>query len=196
MRNIVRPTPRRRSALVAAALAVTLASLAVSEAAHAGTYFQRRGRMIIPQRPVNVDSSPMVDDLNKALKAIGQANHDPGGHLDKAVKHIHAAMSDLAVPTATAKGKGDAAPAPDHAASAAPAVPEADSIASLRKARATLFALHHKLTDKASTRGRIHADAEVRIAIQEIDLALKSNAPAATPAPAPAHASISATPGK
>src|SRR3954453_12439762 len=116
MRNIVRPTRRRRSVLVAAA--ITLAFLSISDTVHAGIYFQRRGRMVVPQRPVNVDSSPMVDELNKALKAIGQANRDAGGHLEKAVKHIHAAMSDLAVPNAKGKGEAAAAPAPDpdHAA--------------------------------------------------------------------------------
>jgi hypothetical protein len=47
-----------------------------------------------------------------------------------------------------------------------------------------LFSVHHKLADHASTRGRIHADAEVRIAIQELVLARKAATPAAAPAPA------------
>jgi hypothetical protein len=81
-------------------------------------------------------------------------------------------------------GVGNGAPAArTHATT------KADPYTSLRKALSTLFAIRHKLSDKSSTVGRIHADAEVRIAISELILAEKTvkPAPAAAPAPAPAR---------
>ena len=55
----------------------------------------------------------------------------------------------------------------------------------MRKAKKVLFDVHHKLTDKASTAGRIHADADVRVAIDEVTAALKTSAATATPAATP-----------
>ena len=158
----------------------------------------RRGRTSIPQPPANIDSSPMVDGLNKALKALSATDRDYDGHREKAINHIHAAIRDLQVPNAKGQSTaaGDKASA-DHSSTAkasakAPTTPQADSDASLSKAQEALFAVHHKLTDKASTRGRIHADAEVRIAIDELVLAKKSTAAAAAPASGSAPASVAA----
>ena len=102
--------------------------------------------------------------------------------------------SDAKADTGKASAKADASNAPAKTAT----TPQDESDASMRKAKAALFEAHHKLTDKASTAGRIHADADadVRIAIDEVTLALKTSAPAATPAATPATAPASAPAAK
>jgi hypothetical protein len=152
--------------------------------AQGNAYAQRRGRMVIPQRPVNVDSSSMINGLNKALNALGATDRDYDGHRAKAITHINNAIRDLEVPSPDGKGKSnpstDKEPA-DKPSSGTPTTSQADSDASISKALKALFAVHHELADKASTRGRIHADAEVRIAIQELVEAQKTAKPAAPP---------------
>jgi hypothetical protein len=157
-------------------------------------YQQRRGRTMVPQKPVNIDSSPMIDILNKALKALNATDRDYDGHREKAINHVETAIHKLQVPGASAKGKGNgsnpkgdngkdsAKTETDNAPAKTPTTPQDESDASMRKAKAALFEAHHKLTDKASTAGRIHADADVRIAIDEVTLALKTSTATATPA--------------
>src|SRR4051794_6917115 len=53
-----------------------------------GFFFQRRGRTMLPSRPTPLDSSPMIDDLNKALRALNATDRDYDGHRDKAIAHI------------------------------------------------------------------------------------------------------------
>jgi hypothetical protein len=146
---------------------------------------QRRGGVYIPRRPANVDSSPMIDTLNKALKALSTTDRDYDGHREKAINHISAAIRHLELPNA--KGRNNAAVAKAMAGKAATPT-QAASDAALRKALSVLFAAHHELTDHASTGGRIRADADVRIAIQELGLALKPSTPAAVPNPSSAPA--------
>jgi hypothetical protein len=166
--------------------------------ADVNAYPQRRGRMVIPQPPANIDSSSMIEPLNKALTLLNATDRDYDGHREKAISHIHTAISDLQVPNANAKGKGQ--PKSDAGAekgasakptTAAPTTPQADSDATLSKALKTLYSVYHELEDKASTRGRIHAKAQVLTAIQELVAAQKSAKAAAAPAagspqPAPA----------
>jgi len=166
--------------------------------------YQRRGRMAIPQKPVNVDSSPMIDTLNKALKALNATDRDYDGHREKAINHVEAAIHKLQVPSANAKGKGNGGDAKgdngkdsaktetDNASAKTATTPQDESDASMRKAKAVLFEVWHKLTDKASTTGRIHAAADVKVAIDEVTAALKPSAPAATPAATPAAAPAAA----
>lgn len=162
---------------------------------------QRRGRVMIPQRPVNVDSSPMIDTLNKALRALAATDRVYDGHREKAIKHINGAIAHLQLPpgantgTNNAKNKSNqAAPkaATDESDGKTDTTPPDVSEATLRKARKVLFDAHHQLTDKASTAGRIRADAEVRVAIQEVDLCLK---PPAAAGAASASASAAAPAG-
>ena len=79
-------------------------------------YQQRRGRMSIPQNPANIDSSPMIDTLNKALKALNATDRDYDGHREKAINHVETAIHKLQVPTANAKGKSNGADAKADAA--------------------------------------------------------------------------------
>jgi hypothetical protein len=213
MREIVLQTRRRWSALAAAVVALGLVSDVDAGSPRPSTpepprlatprsitsapqrrigrtaYPQRRGRMPVPQRPAPVDSSPMIEGLNKALRALGATDRDYDGHREKAITHIGAAIRHLEVPNAKGRSneavaKADTGKPPAKTAT----TPQDASDASLRKARTALFAVHHQLTDKASTVGRIRADAEVRIAIDELSHALKTSTPAAAPAPG--------TPGK
>jgi hypothetical protein len=137
---------------------------------------RRGGRFVMPSKPPSVDSSPMIDDLNKALKALGETNRPYDGHREKACVHIGAAIRHLEQPGA--RGKNGAAV--EKAVLGKPAVatgtattPEAASDESLRKAKKALFVVHHKLTTRTDSRGQIRADAEVRIAISEISAALR-----------------------
>jgi hypothetical protein len=213
MRDIVRQVRRRWTALAAAVVALGLVSdvdagsprpsepeppslapfrsitSAPQRRIWRSAYLQRRGKMTVPQRPANIDSSPMIDGLNKALRALGATDRDYNGHREKAITHIGAAIRHLEVPNAKGRSndagaKSDAGNPPAKTAT----TPQDASDASLRKARTALFAVHHQLTDKASTAGRIRADAEVRIAIDELSQALKPSTPTAPPAPG--------TPGK
>jgi hypothetical protein len=155
--------------------------------------------MAVPSRPAPIDSTPMIEDLNKALRALGATDRDYDGHREKAINHINAAIRHLEVPNAQGRSNAAAAAAKADTGKSpaqAPTTPQDASDASLRKARKALFDVHHKLTDKASTVGRIRADADVRIALDELTQALKTSAPAAAPAPAPAPAPASGTPGK
>jgi hypothetical protein len=159
---------------------------------------QRRGRMTIPQRPAPIDSTAMIDGLNKALRALNATDRDYDGHRETAIKHIDAAIRHLQLPNARGQSKEAVAKADtDTSPAKPPTTPQDASDASIRKARAALFDVHHKLTDKASTAGRIRADAEVRIALDELGQALKIGTPAAAPAsttaPAPAPAPASTT---
>src|SRR4051794_28449840 len=160
------PTPR------------SIAPAASGRIRQTGFFFQRRGRTMLPSRPSPVDSSPMIDDLNKALRALAATDRDYDGHRDKAIAHIEAAIHRLAIPGAQGTSNAAAAKPNSGKPPAQSATPPQDaSDASLRKARTVLFAVHHKLTDKASTLGRIRADAEVRIAIDELTHALKPTPP-------------------
>jgi hypothetical protein len=202
MRTITPNALRLGSAFAAAVVVLGLVN-------DAKAYQQRRGRTIIPQRPVNVDSSPMVDVLKKALRALGETDRDYDGHREKAIHHIGLAIQDLQVPTAKKQTREPAADTKTDASQTTaktPTTPQDASDTSLRKARTALYDAHHKLTDKSSTAGRIHADAEVRIAIDELNKALgigtpaaapaRATAPAAAPAPAPARAPARGTPGR
>ena len=154
----------------------------------------------MPKAPVNVDSSPMIDILNKALKALNATDRDYDGHREKAINHVETAIHKLQVPTANAnaKGKGNGANAKADTGKTPPRPTPATlpprprrplrtnrTPACARRKRCSSTS-HHKLTDKASTAGRIHADADVRVAIDEVTLALKNSAPAPSPAAAPA----------
>jgi hypothetical protein len=175
MREIVHQARRHGLALVGV---VIILGFVTDNAAVA----QRRGRMNIPPPPTPVDSSPMIDGLNKALKALAGTDRDYNGHREKAINHIHTAIRDLELPTA--RGKSEEAVA--KALTGTPTASQADSDASLSKARAALFAVHHQLEKNVASKGQIHADAQVRIAIQELVDAQKPPKPAkpaATPAP-------------
>src|SRR6476646_10146971 len=72
-----------------------------------GIFFQRRGsRYRMPAKPAVVDSSPPIERLNKALKALGTTDRDYDGHREKAVAHIGAAIRHLETPTG--RGKSNA----------------------------------------------------------------------------------------
>jgi hypothetical protein len=174
---------RRRGAALAAVV-IALGSVAGTEASP-----QRRGRVYIPPKPANVDSSRMIDGLNTALKALAATAPDADGHREKAINHIDAAIRLLELPNAQGRSAAAVARARAGQPPAGAAAPQVNE-AGLRKALAALFAVHHRLTDQASTRGRIRADAEVRIAIQELGLVLKASTPAA------AHAAVPAKPEK
>ncbi|MDR3635627.1 MAG: hypothetical protein P4L84_17630 [Isosphaeraceae bacterium] len=179
--------------LVAAVLVLAFVA-EVHAAVPRGILPQRRGTMFrMPPKPANVDSSATIDTLNKALKALGATDLDYDGHRQKAIAHIGAAIQHLELPNA--KGKSNAAL--EKASSGQPAAvtrtattPQQASDESLRKAKTALFAVHHKLTDHTASRGHLRADAEVRIAIDEIIAALKSStATAAAAKGAPPSAS-------
>jgi hypothetical protein len=163
--------------------------------AEANAYPQRRGRMYIPQPPANVDSSAMIDALNKPLKTLSAIDYRFGGHREKAIEHIQAAIRDLQVPNAQGKTASATVKASAPASASPPATktatvtatpPPADAVANLQKVKEDLFAVYHKLNDKSSTRGRIHAGAQVLTAIQEVTSALNTVQPAGTPAAKPA----------
>ncbi len=118
---------------------------------------QRRGRMTLPPPPTPVDSTPMIDGLNKALKALAETDRDYNGHREKAINHIHTAIRDLELPT----GRGKSEDAVAKALTGTPTTSQADSDASLLKAGAALFAVHHKLEKNVASKGQIHADAQV-----------------------------------
>jgi hypothetical protein len=193
MKEFVQRAWHRRSALAAAAIILGFV-------ADATAYPPRRGGYVPPPAPV--DSTPMIDGLNKALKALDLVDRDYDGHRDKAIHHIHAAIHDLAVPGAKPQGKSNANAARSGTNGAgkdgekgAAAQADAEAHVILRKALDALFAVHHKLKDNASTRGRIHADAQVRIAIQELVDARKLTAPEAAKAAAK-PATTPSTPAK
>jgi hypothetical protein len=147
--------------------------------------------MSIPQPPANIDSTPMIDALNKPLKILGAMDYSFGGHREKAIEHIRAAIHDLQVPNAQAKSGSAAAKAPASAGAASAktataTTPPADAEAILHQAKTELYAVYHKLNDKSSTRGRIHASAQVLTAIQEVTSALNTVKPVETPAAKPA----------
>jgi hypothetical protein len=175
MRSITDQVRRPSTALAAAVLVLGFVAEANAYPHH------RRGGVYIPPRPVNVDSSPMIAALNKVLMALSETDNNYGGHRETAIKHINRAMKDLENPDA--KGQGNTAPQ-----ARTTAISQGDPYTSLRKALSILYAIHHKLDDKSSTVGRIHADAEVRIAISELILAQKTVKPAPSAAPAPAAA--------
>ncbi len=180
----------------ARALAVAVLILGFAAEVHAavpgGLLLQRRGRMYIPARPTIIDSSPEIEILNKALKALGETNFDYDGHRAKAIEHISAAIHNIE----TSKQHGRSNAAVEKAAIGKAAVatktaatPDAASDESLRKAKAILFTAHHKLVGHTATKGQIKADAQVRVAIDEIVAALKITSSPAKPAAAPAGAS-------
>jgi hypothetical protein len=195
MREIVHQARPCRLALAAAVIVLGFGT---------DGYAQRMPRRFMPPQPVNVDSSPAIDALNKALKALGGTDRDYDGHREKAIAHIGKAIRNLETPNA--KGKSNAvvekaATGKPAAATKTATTPEAASDESLRKAKAVLFTVHRQLTEHTATRGHIHADAEVRIAIDEITAALKpsTTTPAAKAAAAPAASTTTATsttPGK
>jgi hypothetical protein len=180
MKAFVHQARRHGSALVA--FAIILGFFAND------AFAQRRGRMTLPPPPTPVDSTPMIDGLNKALKALAETDRDYNGHREKAINHIHTAIRDLELPTGRGKSEDFVA----KALTGTPATSQADSDASLLKARAALFAVHHKLEKNVASKGQIHADAQVRVAIQELVDAQKPPKPtkpaaaaATTPTTAP-----------
>ena len=139
------------------------------------------------------NSSGSIDNLNKALKALGATDLDYDGHREKAIVHVADAIHHLE--TASGRGKSNALIQQAEAGKTAAATktastPQDASDASLRKAKAILFVVHHELADHPASKGQIHADASIRVAITEIVSAL--NPPKAT-ATAPAAASPAAT---
>jgi hypothetical protein len=178
MRDIVPQARRHGSALVAF---VILVGFAASDAGAA----QRRGRMTLPPPPTPVDSTPQIDVLKKALKALAETDRDYDGHREKAINHINAAIRDLALPTA--QGKSDVAAAQNLVSKAATTntTPQAESDESLHKAREALYKVFRQLEKNSASKGQIHAKAQVRIAIDELVNAQKPAKPA-KPAAAPA----------
>jgi len=156
----------------------------------------RRGRMIIPAKPAVISSTPMIDGLNRVLTALDATEHSFDGHRETAIKHINNAIHDLQVPNT----KGQTKAAADVPAGITPEVkpgpPTEADVEALRKALTALYAVHHELSAKGATKGRIHAGAEVRIAIQELVAAQKLVKPAATTAPATGTATAPATAAK
>jgi hypothetical protein len=151
-----------------------------------GILAQRRGRTFRIPQPTTVDSSPTIASLTRVLSALGATDRDYGGHRKKAVTHIATAIQYLETPAskgksndAIAKAEAGQAPVPTKTAT----TPEAASDESLRKAKTLLFTIHHQLADHAATRGQLAADAQVRIAIDEITTALKPSTPTTTPTP-------------
>jgi hypothetical protein len=168
-----------------------------------GILLQRRGNVYrLPAKPAIIDSSPTIEVLNKALKALGSTDRDYGGHREKAVTHVGLAIRHLE----TASGRGKSNDAVDKAATGKPVTAtrtattsQAASDESLRKAKAILFSVHHQLTEKTATRGHLRADAEIRIALSEIAEALKpekSTPPAKAAASTTTPTSASTTPTK
>jgi hypothetical protein len=183
--------------VVAAVLVLVLGFAAeVPAATPRGLLAQRRG-FRMPTRPPIVDSSPTIETLNKALKALGSTDRDYDGHREKAITHIGLAIRQLENPYAR-KGNVGAAVSKAVAGTSTKTskTSQAASDESLRTAKTILFSVHHKLADHTSTKGHIRADAEVRIAISELVAALnpapaaktktkaKPKASAAAPAPA------------
>lgn len=184
---------RHGRGLVAAMLVLGFAA-EVHAGVPLGILAQRRGGFRMPSKPAIVDSSPQIDTLKKALTALGSTDRDYDGHREKAVLHVGLAIRHLE--TASGRGKNNAAI--EKAASGKPATatrtattPQAASDESLRKAKTILFSAHHYLTNHTATRGHLRADAEVRIAINEIVEALKP--PKATPATSTTGASTTTT---
>jgi hypothetical protein len=170
------------------ALLLATAMMVLGFVSNVTAHPQRRGA---PQRPTNVDSSPMLANLNKALQALGATDRAYDGHREKAITRIEAAIRSLEVPTA----KGKSTDAVAKAESGTPTTSQEASDASLRKARALLFTVHHQLTDKSATTGQLRADANIRAALTEIDLALKPSTSAESKTKA-APAPTAGAPGK
>lgn len=190
------PSPRASRIVVAAVLVLVLGFVAESRAAvmPGGILLQHRGRSMprVPLKPVIIDSSEEIGMLTKALKALAATDLDYDGHRTKAVAHISAAIHHLEIAGQQGKSNAsinDAATGKAPVATKTATTPREASDESLRAAKAILFKAHHKLADHAATKGQLHADADVRIAISELVEALKPPKPAtaaASPAPAPA----------
>ena len=184
----------RPCALLVAALLVPGFVAEVRAAVPRRLLLQRRGHTFrMPAKPAIVDSSPTIDSLNKALKALGATDRDYDGHREKAIAHIGAAIHDLETPTARGKSNTaieKAAVGKPAAATKTATTPQAASDESLRKAKTILFAVHHQLADHVASRGQIRADVEVRRALNEIVAALNPSpstpGPKAAPHAAPA----------
>ena len=156
-----------------------------------GMRFQRRGNTRMPT-PTIIDSSPTIDNLNKALRALGATDRDYDGHREKAIAHVGAAIRHLETPNA--RGKSNAAIEKAAAAKTA-TTSQTASDESLRKARVILFSIHHQLEEHISSIGQKRADSEVRIAISEIVAALKpGTTPPAAGATTPAAKAVAAAP--
>jgi hypothetical protein len=143
-----------------------------------GLRLQRRGRtgFVMPSKPVTVDSSPTIETLNKALKALGSTDRDYDGHREKAINHIGMAIRHMETPNA--RGKSNAALDKASTGTAPVATKTATTLQAasdeyLRKAKAILFVVHHQLKDHAVSKGQLRADADVLIAITEISNALQ-----------------------
>jgi hypothetical protein len=182
MRRLLHQARRHAPAAVAA---VMILGFALESDAYGQS---RRGRMIIPAKPAVISSTPMVDGLNRVLTALDATEHSFDGHRETAIKHINNAIRDMQVPNT----KGQTKAAADVPAGITPEVkagaPTQADAEALHKALTALYAVHHELSAKGATKGRIHADAEVRIAIQELVAAQKLVKPAPTSAPATATA--------
>ena len=115
---------------------------------------QRRGRTVAPQMPVSVNSSAMIDDLNKVLKSLGATDRDYDGHRDTAIKHISNAIKDMEVPNPKGQGeKGDNRASASKPTAKSDTVAPAESDANLRKALHDLYAVHHDLEKKGLDQG-------------------------------------------
>ncbi len=125
--------------VIVAAVLVLCCLAEVKAGAPIGIRLQRRGgRIYVPSKPVTIDSSPIIEPLNKALKALGSTDRDYDGHREKAIYHIGAAIRHMETPNA--KGKSNAAV--EKAADGKPPVatktattPQAASDESLHKAK-------------------------------------------------------------
>lgn len=166
------PRIARRSLTLAAALAAVVA------ATQAQASPQRRGGSAVPPTPTNVTSTPEINSLRRAITALGETDRSYDGRREKAIEHIAAAIEHLEVPNARARTGAAVKSAAEKAiAKKAETTSASASEASVRKALKFLFTTHHSLTDSSATRGQLRADADVRIAIDELSKAL--NPPAA-----------------
>ncbi len=167
--------------LVAALLVLGVAG-EVRAALPGGLLLQRRGyRIQIPAKPAVIDSSPTIETLNKALKALGSTDLPYDGHREKAVAHVAAAIHHLETPTTHGRSNAaiEKAASGNHpSATKTATTPQAASDEALHKAKTILFNAHHQLADHTASRGHLRADANVRIAIDEIVHALNPPATA------------------
>ena len=149
IRNPLQEFEMKPIRVIVAAVLVLCCLAEVKAGAPIGIRLQRRGgRVYVPSKPVTIDSSPIIEPLNKALKALGSTDRDYDGHQQKAIYHIGAAIRHIETPNA--KGKSNAAV--EKAADGKPAVatktatnPQAASDESLHKAKTILFAVHHQI---------------------------------------------------
>lgn len=173
--------PIRGVCAVASAVLLLVPALESYAAGPRGVLAQRRrSGYVMPAKPAVVNSSAEIDALNQALKALGATDVSYDGHRAKAVEHVGAAIRFLEQPNAKGKDNaaiGRAATGKRAVATKTAATPEAASAESLQKAKKILFSVHRKLADHSASRGQLRADAQVRLAIDEIVAAQKPPKP-------------------